>query len=184
MEDKVLVKKAKGGDKAAFCELVKQRKEMLYKLAYMYVKNEHDAVEIVDETVYRAYISIAQLKNDEYFTTWFTRILINCALGHIKKSKKIVFFDNGMEYKDDREALSSEEIIDLYDAVDKLEGKYKTVVILKYFNDMTIKEIAEVMNCKESSIKNYLHKALLNLRINLGEECVNVWTIKQIKGEV
>lgn len=173
MEDKILVIKAKGGDKAAFCELIKKRKEILYRIAYMYVKNQHDAVEIIDETVYRAYISINQLKCDKYFNTWLTRILINCSIGYLKKSKKIILFENLIEYNTKKQDLSSDEKIDLYDAVDKLDEKYKTVIILKYFNDMTIKEIAEIMDCKESNVKNYLHRALSTLRIYLKEDCIN-----------
>lgn len=173
MEDEILVLKAKGGDKAAFCELIKKRKEMLYKTAYMYVKNQHDAIEILDETVYRAYISIAQLKCDKYFNTWLTRILINCAIGYLKKSKKIILFDNLLEYSAKTQDIGSDEKIDLYDAVDKLDEKHKTVIILKYFNEMTIKEIASIMDCSESNVKNYLHKALSSLRIYLKEECIN-----------
>jgi RNA polymerase sigma-70 factor (ECF subfamily) len=170
LEQKVI--EAKNGNKQAYVELVKNNKEMLYRTAFMYVKNEHDALEIVDETVYKAYISINKLKNEKYFNTWITRILINCALDYKKSSKRVIPLDetSGINKKfiyD--EENNREEIIDLYEAVDKLQGKYKTIIILKYFRDMRIRDIANILCCSESNVKNYLHKSLVKLRIDLRE---------------
>ena len=65
-------------DKAVFIELFHQREEVLYRIAYMYVKNEDDALDIVNEAVCKAYSSVKRLKEPKYFNTWITRILINC----------------------------------------------------------------------------------------------------------
>jgi len=67
----------------------------------------------------------------------------------------------------------SEEKLDLFIAVDKLSEIEKTIVILKYFQDLKIKEISEIMKIPESSVKNYLHKALINLRCDLKEGYCN-----------
>jgi RNA polymerase sigma-70 factor, ECF subfamily len=58
-------------------------------MAYLYVKNESDAIDIVYETIYKAYISIKKLKETDYFSTWLMRILINTALDFFKKNKRI-----------------------------------------------------------------------------------------------
>lgn len=161
---------AQKGNKEMFSELIKERKEQLYKMAYMYVKNQQDALDIVSETVYKAYSSINKLKKPKYFTTWLTRILINCALEHIRKYNNTVPLYENEEVVIEESSTSKEEVIDLYEAVDKLKDNYKTVVILKYFEDMTIKEIGQVMDQPMHNIKNYLHKALIQLRIELKED--------------
>ena len=94
MEIKDKVKKAIRGDDEAFEYIVNNCKERLYRTAFAYVKNEEQALDVVQETVYKAYVSIEKLKNPEYFNTWITRILINNALTVIKKNSKIVYLDN------------------------------------------------------------------------------------------
>jgi RNA polymerase sigma-70 factor, ECF subfamily len=90
MDTAELVRMAQKGNHQAFCQLVDEKKESLYRIAYSYVKNKEDALDIVSETVYKALISIERLKNPQHFHTWFTRILINCAINHIQKNKKLV----------------------------------------------------------------------------------------------
>jgi RNA polymerase sigma-70 factor, ECF subfamily len=161
---------AQNGDDNAFYELISERKGQLYKTAFAYVKNKEDALDIVSDTVYKAYISIKNLKEPNFFNTWLTRILINTSIDCINKSSKTVAFqenvnsDIGMISKDD------EQIIDLKAAVDKLQGKYKTIVILKYFQNMTLIEIAKVLQCPLGTVKTNLHKALGELRLDLEEE--------------
>ena len=164
------IKLAQKGDDNAFYELISERKAQLYKTAFTYVKNKEDALDIVSETVYKAYISINKLKEPSLFNTWLTRILINTSLDSINKSSKVVPFeenvssDIGLILKDD------EQIMDLRVAVDKLQGEYKTIVILKYFQDMTLVEIAKVLQCPLGTVKTRLHKALGVLRLDLKEE--------------
>ncbi len=154
--------------RASFCMLLDNRKENLYRLAFMYVKDQQDALDIVHEAIYKAYASFEKLKEPKYFNTWLTKIVINCALDHIRKSKKFTFFSNEHTYEPSYET-NSDEIIDLYNALDKLNGNLKTVVILKYFEDLTIENIAEVLECSVSTVKNNLHKALKSLRVQLKE---------------
>lgn len=168
LEDKV--KRARKGDDDAFYELISERKEVLYRTAFIYAKNKDDALDIVNETVYRAYISIKKLKEPGFFYTWLTRILINCSIDHLRKAKNVVPFN---EEADMDEAVAEEDTegkLDLYSAVDKLEGKYKDIVILKYFHDMTLAQAAEVLDCPVGTAKTYLHKALGRLRLELKEE--------------
>jgi len=165
-----MIKLAQKGDDDAFYELISQRKAQLYKTAFAYVKNKEDALDIVSDTVYKAYISIKKLKEPSFFNTWLTRILINTSLDCInKRSKSVAFRENiradiGIISKDD------DEIIDLKVAVDKLSVKYKTIVILKYFQDMTLMEIANTLQCPLGTVKTNLHKALGELRLELKEE--------------
>lgn len=169
--DKIL--RAKKGDDNAFYELMEERKEALYKTAYIYVKNKEDALDIVSDTVYRTYVNIKKLKEPEFFNTYVTRILINCAMDFNKKQKRIVYIgEDAVEPRENYEKVDMERNIDLYNAIDKLQGKYKTVIILKYLKDMTLPEIAEVMQCPIGTIKTYLHRALLKLKLEVEEDIV------------
>ena len=164
------IKLAQKGDDNAFYELISERKDKLYKTAFAYVKNKEEAMDIVSDTVYKAYISIKKLKEPNFFNTWLTRILINTSLDYINKNSRATSFEEnsctnmGIILKDD------EQIIDLNVAVEKLNGEYKTIVILKYFQDMTLVEIAKILQCPLGTVKTRLHKALGELRLDLKEE--------------
>ncbi|MEG2935366.1 MAG: sigma-70 family RNA polymerase sigma factor [Clostridium sp.] len=166
------IKKAIKGDKEAFSYLIKEHKSYLYKTAFMYVKNEDKALEIFQETITKAITNIHKLENPIYFKTWITRILINTAYD-INKSKTnfIEVDENNLIYKS--ESISIEERLDLYGAVDLLRYNYKTVIILKYFNDIKTKDIATIMNIPENTVKTYLTRAKNELKTFLKEDYMN-----------
>lgn len=165
-----LVEKAAKGNREAFGELIIMHQEYLYKLAYMYTKNEQDALDAVQECAMRAMISMDKLREPEYFKTWITRILINSIYRAQQKYRNSSPFEDYNEAAPEQ-TLSIEEKTDLYDALDLLPPMYKTVVILQYFHGMKIKDIAEVMNIPQGSVKAYLHRAKELLRRQLdGEE--------------
>lgn len=168
LEETVL--KAIDGNDDAFYILIQDRKAMLYKTAFAYVKNKQDAQDIVSDTVYKAYISIKKIKNPEFFNTWLTRILINCALDFIKKRKKVIYMDEIHPISKESTSVDPAQSIDMYHAIDKLEEKYKTVIILKYFQDLTLKEISEILKIPIGTVKTHLHQALKCMRIELKEE--------------
>lgn len=163
-----LVEKAAGGNREAFGELIIMHQEYLYKLAYMYTKNEQDALDAVQECAMRAMISMDRLREPKYFRTWITRILINSIYRARKKNRDSSPFE---EYREEapQDSVSIEEKTDLYDAIDLLPPVYKTVVILQYFEGMKIQDIAQVMDIPEGSVKAYLHRARQMLRKQLEE---------------
>jgi RNA polymerase sigma-70 factor, ECF subfamily len=169
MELHELIKKARKGDADAFAQLMENRKEKIYRIAYGYTKNRENALEIVSEAIYRAFISINKLKEPEHFNTWLIRILINCALNYINKSNKLLQLDMAIDTEAKKEAVSEEEIIDLYTAIDKLDEKHKTIIMLKYIEDLTIPDIAKILNWPVGTVKTYLNRALKKLKIELEE---------------
>lgn len=156
-----LVKKAIKGNKAAYGELISQHQVYLYKTAFLYVKNEADSLDAVQECVMRGLLAIGKLKEPEYFKTWITRILLNC-IWMDKKQTRTVSLD---EYREKGvENYLIEEKVDLYDAIDSLREQYKSVVILFYFQELKIREIARIMDIPEGSVKVYLYRAKKQLR--------------------
>ena len=172
MDFNIQVKKAKKGDEEAFIFLMNECKENLYKTAYAYVNDEQLALDIVQETVYKAYISIEKLKNVDYFKTWLTRILINNALDFMKKNNKVVYLDDSKFFESiaSNENINTEDKICLWDAINSLEDKHREIIILKYFNDMTVTEIARVLDYPVGTVKTYLNKGLIKLRKFVGED--------------
>ena len=164
-----LINQAKKGSDEAFEDLINIYKEYLYKMAFIYTKNEHDALDIYQETVYKAYLNIDKLKDSSYFKTWITRILINnvnMKNRYINKFKDVELKDyiGEIEYSD------IEQKIDLYDAIDILEEKYKTPIILQYFQDLTISQISKILDCNENTIKSYIRRGKKKLYDLLKEE--------------
>ncbi|KGK85775.1 hypothetical protein DP68_15900 [Clostridium sp. HMP27] len=151
-----------------FENLIKENKERLYKIAYSYVGNSYDAMDIVQEAVYKAYVKKSNLKQPEYFMTWITRILINCAIDFLKKSKKITNFDENFN-EADKNKVTPEEIIDLYSALKDLDERSKAIVVLRYFEDMTLKDISNILDLPLSTTKTILYRTLSELKIKLEE---------------
>ena len=140
----------------------------IYRLAFSYVKNEHDAEDIVNESVRKALDGIEQLRNEEFLGTWFFRIVINTSNTYLKSKSKLIYLDEIVE-----NSLTTEDKYqdtDLYDAVMKLDSKYRIVIILKFYEDMTIERISEVLDENISTVKTKLYKALKKLRLEIDKE--------------
>lgn len=164
------VKRAINGDEKTFIELIESQKSKLYKIAYAYVKNEQDALDIVQDTVYKAYVSIETLKKPKYFNTWLTRILINIAINTLNKNKKILYIEEESIIAESSTLEDKEKSMDMLNELEKLDKKYKEVIILKYFDDLTIKEVARVLEIPIGTAKTYLNRGLSQLRISIDKE--------------
>lgn len=140
-------------------------KEALYRLAYRYTKQEQDALDVVQESIYKALASLDQLKEPEYVKTWIYRIVVNTALDYLRKNKKYVYDENIVL---EEGYYDQYEDIDLKSALDQLEEPYHTIIVLRYFEDLQINEIAKVLSQNENTIKTRLYAALKKLRIQIG----------------
>ena len=154
-----LAKKAKNGDSDAFVELYKIYKVYLYKIAYSYIKDENKALDILQECAYKGFLNVHKLKKPSIFKTWITRILINVAIDYVKKDSNIIYLDNDSILVCSESNISLEEKMDLYNAIDILKDNYKTAIILKYFNDMSIDDIAYTMDIPSNTVKSHLKRA-------------------------
>lgn len=173
MIDEGIVKKAIKGDEKAFLTLINNCKENIYRIAYAYVKNEELALDIVQETVCNAYASIEKLREPKYFNTWITRIAINESKKVYNKNKKIIYLeDKELQNNIGSKVEDNDERMYILDAINKLKDKHKEVIILKYFDDMTINEIANVLDMPIGTVKTYLNKGLETLREYMKKEIV------------
>ncbi|HCQ90504.1 MAG TPA: RNA polymerase [Clostridium sp.] len=159
-----LVRKAQGGNDKAFLRLFQTYEEELYRIAFLYVKNKEDALDVIQETAYRSFKNLSSLKNTEYFKTWLTKITINCAVDHIRKIQKVVQLN--LEYIEYTESYD-EDIplkLTLNELMDTLDEDEKSIVILKYYYEYTFKEISEILELPLGTGKSILYRALGKLR--------------------
>ena len=146
---------------------VKDNKEKLYRVAFSYSKNEEEALDIVQEAITKALKNINKLKQTEYVKTWFYRILINECLQYIKRNKRIITCElSEIENQIESKNMSPDEL-DVYNYVQNLNEKLKTVIILRYFEDMKISEIAKITKTNENTVKSRLYKALKILNTSM-----------------
>lgn len=168
MKELKLIKKAIKGNKECLEELLILHGDQLYRTAYIYVRNREDALDVVQETSYKAFLSIGQLKNEKFFLTWLTKILINCSYEVLRKSMKQVPLNNTIELTFDSKREKREEILDLLEAVNRLNEKHKNAIILFYFHDLPISEVAKVMDIPKNTVKTYLSRGKDQLKKLLG----------------
>lgn len=164
MEDIELVSKCKEGDRKAFSTLIKRYEKDLYRVAIAMTKNNDDALDCIQEAILQAFKNISSLLHEEYFKTWLIKILINKCNEMLYKKKRIILFS---EYQSEDSYSYNTEAIEVKDAVNKLEESLKLLVILYYFEDMSIKDIAESLNIPEGTVKSRLARAREKLKLFL-----------------
>ncbi|WP_234969289.1 sigma-70 family RNA polymerase sigma factor [Bacillus massilinigeriensis] len=160
-----LIKKAIKGNKSAFEKLVRQHYEQIYRTAYLYVHNEEDALDVVQEASYQAFQSIRALKHPEFFTTWLTKIVIRCAGQVLKKNSKLVVMSDDMILNLSQPLTENErDSGELLSAIQQLRGSYRTAIIYFYYYDYSIKTISTLMEVPEGTVKTYLSRGKAELK--------------------
>lgn len=164
-----LVKKAQKGNDKAYLMLFEQFEADIYRMAYVYVKNKEDALDLVQEVAYQSFKKIDTLKKPEYVKTWLMRITINCALNLIKDSNKVMPLHANFEGLVGAEDADIALAVSLHKLIDLLKEDEKSVILLKYYDDRTLKEISEILEMPLGTAKSVLYRALNKLRQNLKE---------------
>lgn len=139
-----------------------------YRLAYSYVKNEQDALDIVQESAYRVIRDLDKLKERKYLSTWIYRIVINTAIDTLRKKKRetVSYEDIEIVHEDQYKEENPLEILNV------LEDKDRALVILKYLEDWKLEEISEALDMNISTVKSRLYRALKKLKVILEPEVV------------
>lgn len=136
-----------------------------YRFAYSYVHNEADAQDIVQEAAYKAIYKSDTLKNPEYVGSWIYRILSNEANEFLRKKNRLC---PTAEIQEDS-CEDKYEDFDLEEAIEKLEPEDRTIVTLRYFEDMELSKIAWIVDENINTVKSRLYRALKKLRVSLAE---------------
>ncbi|PID21175.1 RNA polymerase subunit sigma-70 [Sporosarcina sp. P3] len=138
-----------------------------YRLAYSYVKNKENALDIVQDSIFKALKSIHRLEETKYLKTWFYRILVNTSIDFIRKHQRMMVMDD--EVLDGYLPQTEDEPtdIDLLDALDTLSPDEKSLIILRFFEDLKIDEVAAILDENSNTVKTRLYRTLKKLRIEI-----------------
>lgn len=169
MKQERLVKKAQKGNDKAYLTLFQQYEADIYRMAYVYVKNKDDALDLVQEVAYQSFKKIGTLKNPEYLKTWLMKITINCSLNLLNTNKKVIPLSLGFEVLTGAEDEDIALTLSLQELIDTLKEDEKSIILLKYYDDRTLKEISEILDIPLGTAKSILYRALDNLRQNAKE---------------
>ena len=138
-----------------------------YRFAFTYMKNSYDAEDVVSESVIKALKAADSIKDAESVKPWFFKIVSNTAITNIKKKNKVVPFES-MENENSYE--QSYNISNLNEMIEKLPKEYMEIIVLRYFEDMKIKDISKVLDVNENTVKTRLYKALKMLKEDMEED--------------
>lgn len=176
---KRLIGEVRKGDQEAFAEIVELFKDKVYQISYRLTGNVHEAQDIAQEAFLRAYTNIDRYDIDRKFSTWLFRITTNVAIDRLRKKKPDFYLQDevkgmsGMtlesQFSTD-EQLPEDQVITremqnwVQDEINKLPVKYRTAIILKYIEDLSINEISEILNMPASTVKTRIHRGREALR--------------------
>jgi RNA polymerase sigma-70 factor (ECF subfamily) len=179
-----LIRRARSGDREAFCRLAQSFERRLYALALYYTRDAHDAEDLSQEVWLKAYRAISSFRGDSSFYTWLRRIAINTFLNHERDGKlpvkqsvatgEAVSLDEGFELADEQalnveEALHQRQLIEqVTTALAELTPQQRLIFLLKHREGMSTEEIAQSCRVSVGTVKKSLFRSLQRIRERMG----------------
>ena len=181
--DDELVGLTQQGDRRAFEELVERHKQKAYYIAFDFSRDREDAKDLSQEAFLKAFTNLKNFDGRSSFYTWFYRILVNLCLDFKRRQKRTPTdsFDETLEspmessYEPqkppapDQQVLAGQFSRRIGEALEALPARQRTAFILKNHQGLSIKEIADLMETAEGTVKVHLHRAVTALRRSLAE---------------
>ncbi|NIO48907.1 MAG: sigma-70 family RNA polymerase sigma factor [Candidatus Aminicenantes bacterium] len=179
-DDELVILLAKEGKESAFRELYENNYEKVYRIAFRYTKSKQDAEDIMQETFIKAFRGIKSFNFNisSDFTAWICQIGVHCSLDYLRKCKRrktdkteyISTLSDELEAKDsspEKSAIMAQAIAHVKNALHLLSPKQRLIFDLRHLQHMDIKDIAENLQCSQSTIKKQLQRAVSRLRKRL-----------------
>ncbi len=148
-----LVRKAKQGDPDAFTELMQSQMQNMYKAARSVLYNDEDVADAILETILACWEKIWQLKEEDYFRTWMTRILINKCNDILRKQRNIMLVE---EIPEQLSYDRKYENVEWEEALESLDEKYRLIMLLYYVEGFKTGEIGDILSMPESTVRTRL----------------------------
>jgi len=178
--EKRLIELSVGGDVEAFETLIQSHQKRVYNIALRMTGNPEDAQELAQDAIVRAFTSIGKFRGDSSFSTWLYRITINVCTDFLRKRNRaaVISMEQGPVSNESQQGLQIEEespgpdelaekkqLKELVrDAIESLSDEHKQVLILRDIMDMSYKEIANMLNVNEGTIKSRINRARAGLK--------------------
>lgn len=160
MNQKEIIQQCKKNEYSAQLEVYNTYKHLLYNSCYRILKDKHYAEDVVQDAFIKGFQKIDQINDEGNLAAWFRRIAINMCLDSIRKEKKTVWVEETLiletayELEDELSANDRISIDFIKTCIDQLTDKYRVILVLYLIEDYTHKEIAELLDLKESTVRN------------------------------
>jgi RNA polymerase sigma-70 factor (ECF subfamily) len=179
--DTDLISRAAGGDSSAFQALVERHRSMVYRVAYQFAGNHHDAEDIAQEVFIKVYRSLDRFRQDAQLTSWMYRIVMNACIDHRRRQRPAVAAPFGEEAEqrmlntpeerpDPEERAYAGELGQVLESeIGRLPNGQRVVFVMRHHQGMKLSEIAEALGLAEGTVKRQLHAAVHRLRQALSQ---------------
>lgn len=176
MDDSVLIRLAAGGDRAAFQTLVERHRPLIYRVAYQFAGNHHDADDIAQDVCIKVFQSLSRFRHDAQFTSWLYRIAMNACIDYRRRqSPHVVHREMGdpdvsisaapAAGPDPEDETAGREIgVALRAAVAELPPRQRLIFVMRHDEGLKLREIAEALGLQDGTVKRQLHSAVHRLR--------------------
>jgi len=180
--EELLILKAQRGNQSAFESLVANYDARVLSLIYSMLNNMDDARDVYQEVFIKVFKSIGRFRFQSEFYTWLYRIVVNECINYRKKRSQkmhesiddVALMEGDLKFVHNETASNPEQNIlerelqrQISHGLERLSPKQKTVFTLRHYQGYKLSEIAEIMNCSEGTIKNYLFRALQKMKDQL-----------------
>jgi len=175
-----LIRRARQKDNAAFRILIQRHNRRLYRIARSVVRNDSEAEDVVQEAYVRAFTNLAKFRGDSSLATWLSRIVLNEALGRIRRRPMVdltsienqqrspeetIFFPFGTAPIDPERIIAQREIHLIVErAIDDLPESFRTVLVARVIEEMSVEETAQLLGLRPETVKTRLNRARRFLR--------------------
>ena len=158
--------------KQLFTDIYNENKNSILRLCYMFLRDEELAQDATQETFLKAYRKLSSFKEQSNINTWLTSVAVNTCKNIMRKSKNkpSEISLSEAEYHISLPILDSDKKLSVYDAVFSLKDEYKEVILLKYYRDLTVKDISRLLRTPETTVNYRLLKAKALLKDMLKED--------------
>ncbi|MCF6139169.1 RNA polymerase sigma factor [Pseudalkalibacillus berkeleyi] len=170
MQIKKLVRKAQRGDKEALLQLVLERKDEYYRLAYSYLRHEEDAMDALEDMIVILYEKISRLNKSQSFYSWSKTILVNECHDILRKRKKTTVLKSNHEHFQEKEGETSIYKLDVKTHLEQLNKDQQEAIQLRYWLDYDYETIARLTNVPLGTVKSRISTGLKKLKEHLGGE--------------
>ena len=150
-------------------QYILENQDRFYRVAYSYTRHQEDALDVVQNAVCKALEAHKSIKNEDAIKTWFYRILINECLTVIKKRKRFLLTDDVLEREEVYYEKGYEQDGGMEKELDSLELDVQGIIKLRFFEEMSLKEISRITGLNLNTVKTKLYRGIKQLKENMRE---------------
>ena len=150
-------------------QYILENQDRFYRVAYSYTRHQEDALDAVQSAVCKALEAHENIKNADAIRTWFYKILINECLTVLKKRGKVVLTADTVEQEEVYYEKGYEQGGDIEQELEKLESDIQVIIKLRFFEEMSLKEISGITGLNLNTVKTKLYRGLKLLKENIQE---------------